>query len=356
VPWVLAPRDTGPPRVQRLRALTRQRLELRFNEPVRLDTLVPDAWRLRDSLADASIDVTALYQPPSDPGVVRLTTAPMRPQRHRLQIPGGVVRDTLGRPLADTTVGVDGVEQPDTLQTRFVGFRPPREAPDSTGADPLVPVDTLAVRFNQPLDSTQVRRVLAVADTTGAARRFTTRTSDGVTYRLHLDPPLEAGQFADVQVRQQPLTGRDTVRTRRVRRVTRRALGDLEGTTDVPEGLRSDSAATRVVVEALAVESTIPTPPRRLTTAPGSTFVVRSLPEGTFRFRAFLDRNGNGRWDAGTLRPYRPPEPITWSDAPTESRPRWTNVLGSPLRFPAVDRAAPSDTVAAPDTTATPGG
>jgi hypothetical protein len=107
-----------------------------------------------------------------------------------------------------------------------------------------------------------------------------------------------------------------------------------------------------IVVELIPTESTIPLDRRTLTTAPDSTFVFRELPEGTFRFRAYLDRNRNGRWDGGRIRSYVPAEPVTWSGETVDSRPRWTNVLPAPLRIPLL-RPAPLPPLSPPATDTT---
>jgi hypothetical protein len=67
-------------------------------------------------------------------------------------------------------------------------------------------------------------------------------------------------------------------------------------------------------------------------------FTFTDLPEGTFRFRAFADRDGDGRWDPGQLLPYRPPEPLVWSAGTIDNRPRWDNVLEDTLRIPNAPR------------------
>jgi hypothetical protein len=105
-------------------------------------------------------------------------------------------------------------------------------------------------------------------------------------------------------------------------------------TTQAPDA-PSDSRrpAPSVVVELRAAQSPIPVAPDSLVTVPDSAFVFGELPEGSYRFRAFVDRNENGRWDPGSLAPYRPPEPITWSASPVDSRKRWTTVLPAPLRI-----------------------
>ena len=89
-----------------------------------------------------------------------------------------------------------------------------------------------------------------------------------------------------------------------------------------------------VVVGLRAVESSIPVEDRRLTTSSGQPFEFAELPDGQYRFRAYLDRNDNGRWDGGQVQPYVPAEPVTWLDEPLEARPRWTTELPAPLRIP----------------------
>ncbi len=224
-----------------------------------------------------------------------------------------------------------------------------------------------------------LRRVLSLTDTTGQSRSFELATEEGRTYRLRGNPPLQANEAVDVAVDLRPIAGPDTTYERRFRRVTNRVLGELEGRAVLADTTRSDAtpdtAAVRrlprsfrnradadtlgvgrpasgradsalvarrdslfragpIVVELIPTESTIPLDRRTLTTAPESTFVFRELPEGTFRFRAFLDRNRNGRWDGGRIRSYVPAEPVTWSQERVDSRPRWTNVLPAPLRIP----------------------
>ncbi|WP_054686265.1 hypothetical protein [Rhodothermus marinus] len=63
-------------------------------------------------------------------------------------------------------------------------------------------------------------------------------------------------------------------------------------------------------------------------------FHFEQLPEGRFRVRAFLDRNGNRRWDGGRLLPYEPPEPLRWLSEPLQTRPRWEVAAGDTLHFP----------------------
>lgn len=399
VPWLLTKVDTLAPRFQQAQSLSRQRLRLSFNEPIRVATQQPDAWSLRDSVAGARVSVRAAYRSPERADAVILRTDSMAPHRHTLSLTPDLVTDTLGQALAPDTARFRVLSRADTTRTRFQAFVPEGGPRDTTGAYPLLPNQQPGVRFNQPPDSSVLRRVLSLQDTTGRSRSYTLATEAGRTYRLQGTPPLQAGESADITVDLRPIAGPDTTLQRRVRRVTSRALGELEGTAlladrtragesssgeatvrRLPASLRprrandtldvalSDTgrvdAATvdrrdslfragPVVVELIPTQSTIPLDRRTLTTPPESTFVFRELPEGTFRFRAFLDRNRNGRWDGGRLDGYVPAEPVIWSSETVDSRPRWTKVLPAPLRIPLLLPAPLSRTGPSPDTGST---
>ena len=197
----------------------------------------------------------------------------------------------------------------------------------------------------------------------------------------------------------------DTTYQRRFRRVTRRALGALAGRVRVADttrggalsGTRSpgDTTALRlppvrpgqetadtlavpvrdttrpptsqsrldsvfysgnVVIELTTVQSSLPVEPRRVTTPAGSTFAFEELPDGQFRFRAYLDRNGNEQWDIGQIAPYVPAEPVIWLQEPVEARPRWTTELPAPLRIPVLAPVPEGQDRPPPDTTRSPPG
>ncbi|WP_240316111.1 hypothetical protein [Salinibacter ruber] len=194
----------------------------------------------------------------------------------------------------------------------------------------------------------------------------------------------------------------DTTVRRRFRRVTGRVLGALAGRARVidtaraveeggeadadapaarPSPIRADSSRADalatpedslgtqrdatppdslldggpVAVNLTAVESSIPVAPRRLTTPPDSLFEFVELPEGRYRFRAYLDRNENGRWDGGQIQPYVPAEPVTWLREPLEARPRWTTELPVPLRIPVLVPEPARPDASPPDTSGSAG-
>ncbi len=411
VPWLLARSDTTAPRLQQVRPVSRRRFRVNFDEPVRLQTRAPEAWAPQDSVRGTRVEVQSVYAVPNRASAVVVRTAPMRDARYRLPLARGVVADTLGQPLVPDTARFQAATRADTTRTRVRGFLPAVPTAvgrDSTGAHPLLPGVQPGVRFNQAPDSAQLRRGISARDTTGESRAFSLATKDGTAYRLQFDSPLAPGRYVDVMVAGEAFARADTTYQRRFRRVTNRVLGALAGRVRVADTVREGalsgdrppgdttalllppSLTDRDEADTLAVppfdssaappdsrrdrvdslfyggpvaigltidESSLPVEPRRLTTPPGSTFAFEELPDGQYRFRAYLDRNENGQWDAGQIQPYVPAEPVTWLREPVEARPRWTTELPSPLRIPVLAPVPRGRDQPAPDTARSrPGG
>jgi hypothetical protein len=382
VPWLLAQSDTTGPRLQQVRSVSQRRFRASFNEPVRLRMRTAKAWAPRDSAQGTRVAVRGVYRALNRPRTVVVRTASMRDARHMLSLPQGVVVDTLGQPLPRDTARFRAATRADTTRTRFRRFLPVGLRQDSTGARPLLPGVQPGIRFNQSPDSAALRTGISARDTTGESRSFSLTSENGTGYRLRFNPPLAPGQFVDVTVTGDLVARTDTTYQRRFRRVTRRVLGELAGRVRVADTVRGgvaegqmtdDTAALRippsfvgqneadtlalprrdtsansrkrarldsvfyggsVAVELTTVESSVPVGPRRVTTPAGSTFTFNELPDGQYRFRAYLDRNENGQWDGGQIQPYVPAEPVMWLEEPVEARPRWTTELPSPLRIP----------------------
>jgi len=390
VPWLLTQADTTGPQFQQVTPLSRRRLRLSFTEPVRPGSPQTADWALRDSVADTPVAVRSVYRSPRRDDALIVRTAPMDSTRHTLPLSPELVVDTLGQEVRPDTARFRAAARADTMRTRFQTFLPEDLPSDSLGTRSLLPGVRPGVRFNQVPDSSTLRSILAVRDTAGRSREYEVRPGTGPDLRLQLRPPLRPDEIAEVAVT--PRAGPDTTYRRRFRRVANRVLGALEGRavltdTTYETGLavrprpgpldsraegdalraaptdraESDSLASGpIVVEIDATESPIPVEPRRQRVPPGSTFVFETLPEGSFRFRAFQDRNGNGRWDGGRIQPFVPAEPITWSERTTDSRPRWTNVLPAALRVPVLrlvetDTPTPPPDSAAIDSVSGPG-
>jgi hypothetical protein len=116
------------------------------------------------------------------------------------------------------------------------------------------------------------------------------------------------------------------VYTQTFRRLSDRALGALSGV------VAAEDTSSSVMVELYAIDTDTPNIPFATARADATgAFLFENLPQRTYRFRAFVDRNGNGRWDGGQITPYRPAEALTWSTENPSWRARWESALADTL-------------------------
>ncbi len=326
--WIAAVLDTVPPAPQRLRALSSRRLALRFSESVQLTTLDAAAWLLEDSLSGRPVAVRAVYLLPEDPRQVFLLADSLAAVPHRLRV-AAAVTDSSGNLAGPDTLRVTPPAEADTLRLRFLGFVPAPTPPEATGPAVLPPAALPGVRFNQAVAAAHLAEIVAVQDTAGRALAFTPSSTDGTTYRLDLAPPLQPGQTVEVRLEGRRLGRPDTVFARRFQRVPERRLGALSGVVAAADTIGG------IVVELYRTGEQAALRPYAAAQADASgAFIFRNLPEGAYRFRAFVDRNRNGRWDGGAILPYTPAEPLIWGTEAPAWRARWESALADTLRIP----------------------
>ena len=374
VPWVLAAPSPDPPRAVRVRPQTVQQQTVRFSQPVTWSERAPNMWTLVDSTAQDTVDVQAVYTTDDTPYEVAVVARQaLRAEAvHRLTVPAQVLQDSLGRAVPDTTLRFLPSTDEEEDGPEFVGFRPDR----SGGGEgrPLTSSETPMLRTTRPPERSAWNDRITAEDTTGTSRAIVPESADGLRHRLNFEPPLTPEMPVDVRVAEGVFANTDTTRAQRYRRLVQEELGAIEvpityerralrpsnDTTSapafeslalglaVPEALLDRLAASGAPTDAppasttavpapgrlvLEMHDTSPSawPQRRVETDTTGTARFDRVPEGAFRFRLWHDRENTGRWSSGQLAPYRPPDPITWSESTVEGRPRWTNVLDTPL-------------------------
>ncbi|MCH7639139.1 MAG: Ig-like domain-containing protein [Bacteroidetes bacterium] len=306
----VAAQDTTPPRLRRARPISNQRIALSFDEPVRLQSLSADEWSLTDSASGEAARLAAIYQLPHSPTEIMLLADDVLSPTAYLLSSANVVADSSGN-TTPVFAHVKPSTSPDTVSVRFEGFLPASEPSDSVF---LLRPDALpGVRFNEPVDSLAFQRRVIVSGPDGSLE-YALRTEDGISYSLRL---ASAPRTFRVEVRMP-----DSTYTRRYAVPAADALGSISGFV-VGHGERT------VQVEAFPEGG----PPFVASAEVDGTFVVRRLPPGSYRLRLFVDRNGNGRWDGGSLAPFAPPEPLQWLSAPISVRARWEHEIEEAVDF-----------------------
>lgn len=386
-PWLLTEPRPDAPRAERVRPRTVQRQTVRFSEPIAWQDHTPEAWTLVDSTAQDTIDVASVYTTNDTPYEVAVVAEQaLRAEAvHRLTVPAQALADSLGRAVPDTTLGFTPSTEEDDAELEFVGFRPSRSGGEEER--PLTQTEAPMLRTTRPPDSGVWNDRITATDTTGTERTITPESADGLRHRLTFEPPLTPEMPVDVRIAEGVFANEDTVRTQRYRRLVRDEVGEIEvpvtyerrlwnptDTTDttsteaetfdsitrgraLPDSLLdalpplpsettiADSVATPIADAAETTAAALPGvlvlemhdtsseewPTRRVRTDTTGTVRFERVPEGTYRFRLWRDREDTGRWSPGQLAPYRPADPIVWSESTVEGRARWTNVLDTPL-------------------------
>ncbi len=312
--WVISRLDSIPPQIDRIRSTSNSRLLVRFSEAVALPNLEPAAWTLEDSLTGQRVAIRALYMTRGDARNVYLRTDALRERVYRVR-PEAAIADSSDNLVSAEAYYLAATARVDTGTVRFTGFLPA----ESAGAADLAPFLEPRITFSEALLDVQLADLLTATDSAGTVRDVQGATSDGTTYTLQFMPPLTADAPVIVSVRDPG--GRDTVYVQQFARLGSRDLGSLSGVA-----LPADSL---LVVELLS-------PTRQvlmsIATDTSGAFAFDELPQGSYHVRAYLDANGNGRWDGGQISPYVAPEPITWLDAAQQVRPRWDTALPDTLR------------------------
>lgn len=319
-PWVLTRLDTTPPLPLRVQSLSTTRHTLYFSEPVRFLDRDPSNWELRDSTTDARIDLRELYIFPDAPRQVFFTSPPLDETSHRVS--PSALADTSANPVVDDVVTFTASIAPDTLQPRFLGFLPM----DGQATDYVLPHGVEpGARFNVPLDASMLEAAIQLIDSTGRPLAYSALTDDGTTYRFISDPPLSPTYPIELRVDGSALAGIDSLFSTAFRRIPPAEMGEIRGIVE------SDVHPVIVEIHPVAVEVDVPD----FVLTPDSTgsFVSDGLPAGTYRLRAYGDRNASGSWDGGSLRPYVPPEPVVWQADSVRVRARWETSLADTLRI-----------------------
>ncbi len=300
MPWLLARPDTTAPSVERVRSYSAVRHALRLSEPV---ARFEAGWQLSDSSGTA-FSLQALYLSDVQPREVFFATPPLAPGRYTLRF--GAIADSVGNVLpggVETLVPSSGR---DTFGLRFEGFVP--------AGGVLQPGAQAGVRFSLPLPDSLRATLVTTPGADSVETPVALLSGTGTTYLFSVRDTLTAIVHAD------RIGGTRAAQTFVAPGTA--GLGGIEGFVAAPD-------ATAVVVE-IHGEGGFS---RQANADSTGRFRFPDLLPGDYRLRAFIDQNGNGRWDGGTLAPFRSAEPVRWAAEPINVRARWDNALPDTLRF-----------------------
>jgi hypothetical protein len=322
---VLARIDSVRPDPLRIQSHARARHSLWTSEPVHFTDRRADAWVLTDSVTGRSVPIEDVYLRAGERRQVFFTTPDLEPGTYGLTATG--LADTSGNPINVRTIYFIPSASPDALRVRFVDFLPERQVENDAPRMTLARDVTPGVRFNAPVREELLAKAVTVRDSLDTPLAFSAVTRNGTDYEIWPDPPPPPGSHVEIRVDDAPLAGRDTVYRFAFERLPASETGELSGTV-------ARAAGVPVVVEAHPQDVDLFVPVYRTRVDASDRFIFYEIPAGTYRLRAFEDRNENGEWDGGLLSPYRRPAGITWSSETARVRARWETSLPDTLRIP----------------------
>lgn len=221
----------------------------------------------------------------------------------------GAIKDSTGNPMVSDTLYFSPSAEPFERTLSFLGFQPDSLTTNADGHFRLWPGMQPSLEFLKPPEDDWI---IEVRDTTGAPAPYQSVTQNGVTLRL-TEPDFRIPKEIFI-------TGSDTTHSRIFVRVDNSSIGELTGIV-IAEG-----ALHPIILQLIRDdEGTM-----MYTTVADSdgNFRFSGLPgQSKYLVRAFVDRNGDQKWNPGSHDPYEEPEPIAWKTVEEAVRARWDTVI-----------------------------
>lgn len=276
--------DTTPPRLLGVGLFNAQRMRMRFSEEIVLENDAEIA--IADTLGSRISGAFPLYLSPADPYILfARSEQPLSPDStYRVEVRD--VSDAAGNRRELSTYQTTGSGQADTTRQRIVGR-------DSGGG--LYPDEPVVVRFAAPITDPQIRDSVKIVK--GTELVSGTAQSRVEANRLVISPDEQWEEGVEYEFRiWDPSTGGHRTVTPTIWRE-----GDLGGLqVTVEDSTLSGPFRLRLTHEERGVmaDSTF-----------GGEAELERLPPLEYRLTVYQDRNGNGSWEAGSVDPFRAPEP-----------------------------------------------
>lgn len=316
------PLDTMGPVVQRVRALNGNVLSVLLSEP----SWYADRSRRVTIVHDDRIDTAQavwLEAEPSDKLLIRVAR-PLDTLRYTLDIPPSLLRDSLGLTTAETSPDAEGrlfrgSRLGDTAQVARAR-RIPSDSTQDLGLN-----DPLQVVFSQPLDTTSARFEVWHTSERGA-HAVRVQWLDPTTVQVFPSAPRLPQTWYTTEITTSGIralngTSLHDTTLRTAHRTQQRPAdpGTIRGR--LIDSMQTASPSARLVARLLNDKRRV-VATQRIDSS--RIILFEAVPPGTYSVDVFDDRNGNGRYDHGSITPWIQGE-YWWPTSSTVSvRARWT--------------------------------
>ena len=331
-PWILFRPDVDPPRIDRVRAMASDQLELRFSEPLALSLNNPfpggfaskHDLSIADSAGGIGASVGDVWFTESRPRILMAKTDELAPGRWILR--GGLaVTDSSGLQMDASDVSF---EVPDNLSSSpsplFFSW-----VPDSVQTMPLTPRTVWRIEhFGWRTSAPSENAAISIEDTSGIFLDMTFEQLDPTLFQTSrlasdshpTDVPLRIHARASLA---------DSGTTALFAFASTRSAGAL--------GVTIRGAEASVLGELFSSRGQQHERIMAARMTDGQILFDDLPPSFNARIRIFEDLDANGALSPGSLHPFSPAEQVQWVVFPEPVRARWETVLPDTLLFSPVN-------------------
>jgi len=332
LPFLPVKYDTTAPLLYGIEAVDRNNLRALFNEQVSSGTLLPENFRIVNLETGNAIDsaVTAVYRTGGQGAAVMMYTEKLIPGR-KYQLEILKLADMMGNQLqdyADSSTVFTASSLPDTALFMLESVTPADSAADVPAFTPVV------LKFNSPVRQNLLEKHITLVDSLDNRVPSSLHAENPVEFRIvpaetllsmmqyHIK--IEADSIRNMSGNILTILGGGSVFTVRNRRRT----GDLSGTIAI-----GGSAADYPVVVKISPAGASAGDETGLELPGAGRFGFSGLAPGSYRLFAFVDKNRDGAWFPGRIRPFEPAEPFAFYEGEIAIRAGIENRLARPLKI-----------------------
>ncbi|MDZ7714782.1 MAG: Ig-like domain-containing protein [Balneolaceae bacterium] len=276
--------DTTRPALQGVGLFSSQRLRMRFSENIQISDST--AITMTDTLGNRYSGAYPLYVLPSDPFVLFAhSEQSLHPDSsYRVELEN--ITDQADNFLTNSSVSFTGSAQEDTTVQRII------KRDKQVG---MYPDESIIVTYAKPISDAAIRDSIKVVEGTELIEEW-----EGISIsrnKLTVSPNKEWKSGVDYEIRVwNPMVSDFKTITPNI--WFPNSLGRLNV-------MREDSASSDTLELSIYSENR----GRVADTTFMKSIEIARLPDTNYRIRAYIDANGNGKWDFGSIDPYVAPEP-----------------------------------------------
>jgi hypothetical protein len=317
-PFRMASLDTTGPALLGAQALNSRTVSVSFDEPLdSVRAVQPGSYLVDAPGAERTrLQVEMVSQQWDRPEKALLHTAAAL-TTGEYEVTAAGLADRAGNPIVSGNgqVRFEGTDQPDTVAPRLVIFWP------ADSAEGIAPEARVSWWFDEAVGQASLQRAVVVSDSAGSPVSGQLQTLHGGAFDFVPDPPLAWGRWHSITLDGSgiaDLSGNpmgDTTVVVHFRTMDEDLPGSISGQVR-RSGYPQDAAA---VVRALGAGQR----PGEILEVTGEAYHLAHLPPGSYLVSAFLDLDGDRRWDPGRPVPFRPAEPYWVTPDTVTVRSRW---------------------------------